>query len=309
MDASDCHAVCVVARNLSNRAVTAWYRAKAKINLLFRNSPSRGCSAHESIWYLPYEIMELIVDYITYPTTLIAFSLTCRSWYIVAAPRLYHTLTLERRKASNIFRGKERPLSRLRGHPIPLAVREIWMRQREVSWFDPREIGRRELRNFSAFANVQTLKIQRLDIDRFMPDIERYFRHFSQTLRSITLLKPYCTPRQLSYFLSLFSNLDDVEIRIGGMPLPESDPEHVPFSTPKLRGRLELDAFPWVEVWTYLIASCGGLQFHYMNLCMSKKCAPILLGACANTLETLRLSAMDLSVGKWFSMSLLTGSS
>ena len=297
-----------VGRNLSNHIVTVWHRGEARINRLLGKLPSWGCTAHELTWYLPYDIMELIIDHIAHRTTLATLSLTCRSWYLIAAPHLHHTLVLGGRKTSDIPQGKERPLFRLRGHPMPLAVQEIWVRRRGESWFYPKMISRRDLRNFSAFANVHTLKIQRLEIDRFMPDIEHYFRHFSQTLQSITLLDPHCVPQQLSYFLSLFSNLDDVEIRTSGVPLPKSKSELVSFSTPKLRGRLKLRAFPWVKVWTSLIASCGGLRFSHIDLYKSKMCAPILMEACATTLETLRLSVIDLSFGKWFSMGLPTDS-
>jgi len=79
-------------------------------------------------------------------------------------------------------------------------------------WFAPQAFVHDDLRYFSAFVSVHTLKLQRLEIYRFTPFIERYLGHFSPTLRSIKLSKPSCTSRQLSHFLSLFSNLDDVEI-------------------------------------------------------------------------------------------------
>jgi len=66
--------------------------------------------------------------------------------------------------------------------------------------------------------------------------VKHYFRHFSQTLRSITLYDPFCSPRELSCFLSLFPNLDNIGVlnrsRISGGP---STPEAklIPFSAPK----------------------------------------------------------------------------
>ena len=165
-----------------------------------------------------------------------------------------------------------------------------------LTWFEPLAISSSDLRNFSAFANVDTLKLQFLQIARFIPNIKHYFGHFSPRLRSITLIEPYCTPGELSYFISLFSNLDDIEIGTWFTYSYNPEPERVPFSTPRLRGRLELRAHPWVSVWTHLIASWGGLRFRYMDLPKSAGCAPILLEACANTLETLRLHA-DASLG------------
>lgn len=131
-----------------------------------------------------------------------------------------------------------------------------------MSWFVPHEFSRHDLRYFSAFVNVRTLRLQNLEIYRFIPGVERYFGHFSPTLQSISLLEPRCTPRQLSYFLSLFSNLEDIEIERTGAPNTTiTDTKFAPFSAPKLQGRLALYDFGWVETWSHLITSCDGLRF------------------------------------------------
>jgi len=123
-------------------------------------------------------------------------------------------------------------------------------------------------RHFSALENVHTLKLENVEIHRFMPDAIRYFGHFSLTLRSIALYDPYCNPRQLSHFLSLFPNLDGIEIRLAyahtyDLAIPNT--VLVPYSAPKPRGRLVLSGFSWVETWTHLIASCD-LRFRHMDL-------------------------------------------
>ena len=173
-------------------------------------------------------------------------------------------------------------------------------------WFLPQAFSHRDLDYFSALANVRTLKIQNMEIHRFISTIERYFEHLSPTLRSITLYDPCCTPPQLSHFLSFFSNLDDIEIRRGAMHIPDPtipSTELVPFPAPKFRGRLALYNFSWVETWTDFIALSGGrLQFRRLDLCGSASCEPVLLEACAGTLETLRLSAAADPVSKWFSV-------
>jgi hypothetical protein len=46
-------------------------------------------------------------------------------------------------------------------------------------WLVPRAFSRRDLRYFSAFANVQALTVDSLEIGRFIPGVERYFGHFS----------------------------------------------------------------------------------------------------------------------------------
>jgi len=56
----------------------------------------------------------------------------------------------------------------------------------------------------SAFANVHTLELPGVETHHFMPGIKRYFKHLSPALRSLSLINAYCTPRQLSHFLSFF---------------------------------------------------------------------------------------------------------
>ena len=108
-------------------------------------------------------------------------------------------------------------------------------------------------------------------------------------------------PRRLSYFLSLFPNLDDIEILRNSVYIPYTavpDTELIPFSAPKLSGKVTLSGFSCVETWTHLIASCGGLRFRHMELRVNATCAPVLLEACAKTLETLRFNVADGTFGK-----------
>ena len=282
--------------------ITIWHRGKVKVNRLLRNPFPRARAMGKLTSRFPYEIMEMIIAHLTRDLdTLKACSLTCRFWYTVAVPHLHHTLVLGR-NGRGVARSELKPLSKLHRLGLMPLVKEIRVRQwcGMGGWFVPQAFGRRDLRYFSAFANVQNLVIRRLQLDHFIPDIERYFGHFSPSLRSIELFKPRCTPRQLSYFLSLFPNLDDIEVRhiythIPGATTPDAGLS--PFSVPKLRGRLTLHSFHWVETWTHF-TSCGRLRFRHMDLRGSASCAPLLLEACAETLETLRFNAADGTAGE-----------
>jgi hypothetical protein len=288
-----------------------WRRGKANINRLLGKAPPGPRTAHESGCRLPYEIVEMIIAHIARDLdTLKAFSLTCRSWYIAVVPHLHYTLTL-RDDISVNTRGELTSLSKLHQLGLMPLVKKIRVKQERI-WFTPQAFSRRDLRYFSAFPNVRTLRFQDLEISRFIPGIERYFGHFSPTLRYIVLSKPLCTPHQLSHFLSLFPNLNNIKIcqiptRPPNTTIP--DPELVHFSTPMLRGRLVLYDFDSVEICTRLISLGGGLRFRYMDLCRIGDCAPVLFEACAETLETLRIYATDASVGEWFGMGLSTNSS
>ena len=226
-------------------------------------------------------------------------SLTCYSWYIAAVPHLHHTITFGDNR-SGFAHGKLKQLSKLHELGLIPLVAEVRVFQSNDAcpWFAPRAFSPRDLRYFSTFANVQKLKLDRVDISNFIPEVERYFGQFSATLQSIALIAPRCTPRQLSHFLSHFPNLDNLEIRVYFPPSPLSlpaipDTELVPITTSKLRGQLVLASFREVKVWKDLITSCGGLQFHTTVLRNVANCAPVILEACSETLETLRFFPTD----------------
>jgi hypothetical protein len=101
-------------------------------------------------------------------------------------------------------------------------------------------------------------------------------------------------PWRLSHLLSCFPNLHDVEIRqffTSNILIP--DTQLALPSTPKLRGQLTPHDFLPTEAWTHRISASGGLKFRSMVLHKVVACAPILLGTCAKTLETLRFYVAD----------------
>ena len=292
---------------------TARHRGRAKANHPPGGAPPEPHPTHESTPSpaFPFDIAEMIIAYFTHDLTVLKMcSLICRSWYYAAVPHLHHTLTLKGGRP-NTGRSRLEPLSKLDELGLVPLFKEIRIDQGPglSYWFLPRAFNH----HFSALTNVHTLKLDNLEIYRFIPEIERYFGHFSKSLRSIGLYDPYCTPRQLSHFLSLFSNLDDIEVRVAYARIHNPtvpDTGLVPFSTPKLRGRLVLSGgSSWVETWTHLITSCGGLRFRHMDLDGSPRCAPVLLKACSGSLETLRFDARDTSLSKCFDTGLSTGSS
>jgi len=293
------------------RVVIDWYRGKAKVNRPPASAPPgvppKIPMIGESTCRLPYEIVEMIVSHLKDIKALKACSLTCHSWHTAAVPHIYHILILKERTPGDA-RNKLNLLSGLHGLGLTPHVKEIRVRECfSTHWFVPEAFSPLDLGYFSALANVHTLKLEELEIHRFVPGIEHYFGHFSQTLRSITLYDPRCTPRQLSHFLSLFPNLDDIEIWYISTHIPHTiipDTELVPFSAPKLRGQLTLCDFRCPETWTDLITSCGGLRFRHMDLRRVTGCASVLLGACAETLETLRFYPTDGSIGELLSVGL-----
>jgi len=230
--------------NLSTRIRIVWRRGKARANRLIGNAPPEVRTTHESTCCFPYEIVEMIIAHLVRDFgTLKVCALTCRSWNIAAVPRLHHTLVLRQNRPGTTHHELE-PLSKLYELGFMPHVKEIQVRQMCSlrPWFVPQAFTPDPpyFRYFATFPNVQTLKLQNMNIYYFLPCIERFFGQFSPTLQSITLFESRCTPRQLSHFLSLFPNLDNVEIwRIStDVPNPAviPDAELALFSTPKLGG-------------------------------------------------------------------------
>jgi len=292
--------------NLSTRRVTVWLRDK--VNRPLGDSLPETRPTHELTLPLPYEITEMIIAHLTHDLdALKACSLTCRSWFIVAVPHIHHTLILGRGATPSGLK----PLSEPHRQGLIPLVQEIRVEQWPgvATWFMPLAFNHHTLRSFSAFSNVHTLRLQRLEITRFIPHIGHYFGQFSPTLRSLILSEPYCTPLQLPYFLSFFPNLDDIGIRGNRTwhPIDIQDKNPISLPAPSLRGQLTLRGFPWAQTWAHL-ASCGGLRFRHMDLRLSVGCVPALLEACTKTLETLRFNATDRSHSKSFCMCLYTDS-
>ena len=128
-----------------------------------------------------------------------------------------------------------------------------------------------------------------------MPTIQQCFGHFSPTLRFLALREPTGSSRQILYFIGLFPNLQDLKLHYF-LPADEQestdDEMLVPLSIPPLQGRLTLTCFTRENLVEGVIAHFGGLRFRYMDL-FRVKCVPLLLDACAETLETLRLYPTD----------------
>ena len=128
-------------------------------------------------------------------------------------------------------------------------------------------------------------------VPAFMPDIQRWFGHFSPTLRFLALKEPkgYC--RQILYFIGLFPNLQDLKLNY---PLLTDEKESTadatltPLSVPPLRRYLTLTCFTRQKLVEGMIALFEGLRFCRMDLFRANR-VRLLLDECVDTLETLRL--------------------
>ena len=278
-------------------AKRALYRTLARIRKVRSGSVSpEAPTTHGSpATRLPLEIVERIIAYLAYDKrSLRACTLTCYSWYIAAVPRLHYTLTT----ILNYWdRSKfQWPNPILHTHVLGLLplVREF----RILSNFDefsPKLFNRCILRQFSALTNVHDLEIQFLDLPKFMPRINRYFRNFLPTVRSLALEAPKGSRRQIIYFIGLFQHLQDLELFYNNPSSwedPVGDPTLVPAFVPPLQGWLKISRFKKVGLLKDMIDLFGGLRFRCINLDDVDEMR-LLLDACAKTLEVVVLNPTD----------------
>ena len=242
---------------------------------------------------LPQDVLDIIINLIDDVHHLKAFSETCCSWYIAAVRHLHHTLTLEDRPPDPTH-AELKPLAKMYKLDLLPFVKKLWIHSSTFEpWLSPKKFDRQALRHFSALTNVEKLRIERFDLSKFIPGTERYFGHFAQTLRSISLTISSGTQLQLLYFLGLFPKLDDIEIEYYPIanfywtPNPDSELA-VPFSMLSLRGQLKLTHFESDTTFRNMITLFGGLRFQYMDL-FSVEGSRLLLEACSDTLQAVRV--------------------
>jgi len=240
----------------------------------------------------------MIIFYFIYDTrSLLACSMTCHSWYIATIPHLHYSLTTDNHKCWQRHKKYTWPTPLQKSYDLGLLpfVKRFRIRMGINDEFTPGWLGIRTLRYFSALTNLQELGIDHLLVYKFMPNIKQFFGHFSPTLRSLALKEPKGSSRQILYFIGLFPNLQDLKLHYH---LPKDEEESttdatlVPLSIPPLRGRLTLTCFTREKLVRDMIALFGGLRFSRMDV-FRVKCVQLLLDACAETLETLRLYPTD----------------
>ena len=230
---------------------------------------------------------------------LLACRLTCRSWYIAAAPHLHHTLITpffhEDRKAW--WPPSFRDMRKLGLFPL---VKKLQIQGLMTSSlfkpiaFSPKLFDPDVLRQFSSLTNVQELGIDHLDIPSFITAARTYFNHFLPTVRSLALRQPRGSRLQIVFFIGLFEHLEDLHLLFGSQ-FQEEPPDLLPLVprfTPPLRGRLTMKSFVQVGIGEDLINSFGGIRFRHVDL-VTVDGMQLVLEACADTLETFRFDPSD----------------
>ena len=294
------HSLCRVTTTIAFELLAAkvWWRGKATIGQLVFGGTSEIPTLRPSpITRLPQELVELTISYFIRDTrTLLACSMICYSWYIAAVPHLHHTLTIDTTGSSGGVWPK--PLRNAYNLDLLPLVKQFRFRAL-CTPFTPAKLNMFTLRHFSAPTNLQELGVDDLQLPSFMPNIQRYFGHFAPTLRFLALREPRGSSRQILYFIGLFPNLQDLKLCYNQTYMSQIsqrdgmvDADLIPLSIPPLCGRLTLMCFAKEKLVKDMVTFFAGLHFRYMDL-FRVKCVRLVLGACANTLEGLRLYPTD----------------
>lgn len=224
----------------------------------------------------------------------LACAFVSRSWYIVVVPHLRLTLITQ---IDSSYEKHWWPEPLLTGSKLGLLpfVTRVFIRGRSQydRGFSSRKFNNSTRLAFSTFTNVQELSVDTLNIPSFIPRIHQYFGQFLHTLRSLTLKGAMGSHREIVFFVGLFPHLEDLEFRDGYWREPANDLTLVPPCVPPLRGRLTASYKGGHGLAKTMIDSFGGVRFRHMNLRRMDGTQYLLYG-CGNTLETLKLDAIDL---------------
>lgn len=232
-----------------------------------------------------------------------ACAATSFSWYNIAFPLIHHTF---------IFRDRSKTTSRACLNPLfPMHklgllpfVKKAQFHKEDYAphWVVPAIFDPQSMRYFRALVNLQDLAIEALDLSLFPPEpVGAFFGHFSPTLRSLALMCPLGSRRRLLDFFRLFPKLDDIMIceYFGeGEDHEVLDGKLIPIEG-GLRGQLKLKNVGDEGLLKDMIVAFGGMRFTSVCLESVQWAVPLLLKACAGTLQTVYIYPGDGShIGK-----------
>ena len=259
-------------------------------------SPEASITRSSPATRLPSELVEIIIAYLFYDMcSLRACTMSCYSWYIAAVPHLHRTLTIETYSRVRDSRWPN-PLRRMHTLGLLPLVKRLWVYgcNNDNVGLSPMLFNHRTLRQVSALTNVRQLEVEYLDIPNFMPRIQRYFKHFLPTLRSLGLREPRGSDRQIVYFVGLFQHLEDLGLIYSGVNFreqPAADLTPAPRFVPPLTGQLKM-RFTTAGLLKDVIELFGGIRFWHVRL-FHVDGMRLLLDAGAVTLKNLTLDPND----------------
>lgn len=227
---------------------------------------------------LPQEIVDCIVDYISHdPPTLFACTHLSYTWYIAARAHLYRTLMV-----LNVAGFKE--VRDLRKMGTIHLVRKI-VATREVHPLD--FLSPKVLTRLSAFTHLQKLDFESPDFRDLTPQLCKGCDTLKSTIRTLGLRHPRGSTRSIVFFISLFSNLEDLILtNIADAEITDDPRVPVVEFSPPLTGRLSLSGIDNPDFTRDLASLQKGFGFRAVDVRFCRDIEEII-DSCAGTMERL----------------------
>ena len=259
--------------DVKHLSYTLWFGCKhlnRKLKRVLRTSKVGN------IW-LPQEIVDIIVGHVSDDRdTLFACTHLSRTWCIAARSHLHRNFTIS---SAEDFQSVED----LQNLGIVHLVRKVLVAQ----MFNQSDyLSSQNLTHFHAFTHLQELSIKYLDIGELLVWLHQHCDILRSTVRTLTLLYPRCSIKQLICFIGLFSNLENLAVNsIDSVDLHESQ---VPVmeGSPPLTGRLSLSGILDQQFLSALAWMPNGLGFRTVDMQFCGD-AQEIIDACAGTITRL----------------------
>ena len=238
---------------------------------------------------LPPELIHRILNYLRHDRkSLMVASLVSKAWTSCSQAYLFESVHLKpsnlQRWLKNIPHNVDGPASHTRTLTLDDDHRLLWINP-QCSDFP--------LSNLASFCDVRSLSLRWWNI-AFLDDVspEPYFDHFGRSLRTLSLQYCILDPTTFLVFLSLFPNVQDLEItsRYPHTLRLDTIPD-IPKVTPSFCGTLSLVSFDSRDP---ILRALVALPLHFTTISI-QGCAfdepdtyRLLLTSCLDTLATLR---------------------
>lgn len=236
---------------------------------------------------LPLELMEMIASYVDDVDALRSCTFTCRLGYLAAVRHLPFSITTLNTMSSEQWSTLLKGLDEF--GLLPFLKRLSILAAYGSDGFTPQHLDGPNLDCFPTLKHLQELRIDRLQISSFIPNIKRYFGHLEETLETLALGQPGASVREILYLIGHFPKLQNLKLCDFDSTMryeTEASWALVPPNKPPLRGWLTLDRFKGRWFADDLKILYGGFHFRCVRL-DNVDCTREVLDVCVETLETL----------------------
>ena len=224
---------------------------------------------------LPQEIVDYIVDYISEDRpTLFACTHLSRTWCIAARVHLHRIFTV------SDFAGFEAVGDLQKMGMVHLVRKMVVARRIQHTDF----LLPKTMTYLNAFTHLQELDVMYLNVRELLHWLYRHCGNLTSTVRTLTLRYPKGNTKQLLFFISLFSQLEN--LAVDSIETEPAFDVYVPTleCSPPLSGRLALTGIFDQEFMSGLASLQEGLKFRTVDLQFCGEAQEVIDG-CAGTME------------------------